>query len=314
MNNSKHKEKIKHFLSYVGIEDIVRAYVMRSREKHYITLTADEKKQELARWYLSLTGQRLDLEEPRSFNEKIQWLKIFDTIDQKTVLSDKYLVRDWIEKEIGEQYLIPIYGVWENAQDIDFDLLPEKFVLKANHGSAMNLVVKDKNQLDYGKVCRMANRWMQTPYDLSGMEQQYFSIPRRIIAEEYIEQMDGNLLDYKIHCFNGEPKLIQVIGDRDFKRHSGKEAFFDLKWNRNDYMYNTYQQYEIAPEKPVCLEKMLEIAKKLSKEFIYVRVDLYMIDNTVKFGEMTFTPASGIGKWTKEEINQMVGSWIKLCI
>lgn len=314
MNNKKYKDKIKHFLSYIGIEDIVREYVMRYREKYYITLTEEEKKEELEKWYLKLTGQRLELENPRSFNEKIQWLKVFDATDEKTILSDKYLVRKWIKKKIGEQYLIPTYGVWENARDISFDVLPEKFVLKANHGSAMNLVVKDKSKLDYSKVRKMANRWIQTPYDLSGMEQQYYSISRRIIAEEYIEQIDGGLLDYKIHCFNGEPKLIQVIGDRDFKNRTAKEVFFDLEWKQNSFKSNTYKQYEVAPAKPVCLNEMIEITRILSKDYIYVRVDLYVIDNIVKFGEMTFTPASGIRKWGDQGFNRMLGSWIKIDI
>lgn len=312
MTNIKSKETLKRLLSQIGIDDIVKAYVMRIREKRYITLTEDEKKSVLVKWYYNLTGCNLNLDKPVSFNEKIQWLKLFDAKDKKATLSDKYLVRDWITQEIGEQYLIPIYGVWEDARNINFEKLPKNIVLKANHGSAMNLIVKDSSQLNYKKVIKTINRWMQTPYDLSGMEQQYFSIPRRIIAEEYIEQLDGNLLDYKVHCFNGEPKLIQVIGDRDLEKHTGKEAFFDINWKRNNYMYNTYHQYEISPDKPACLDEMLVIAKRLSKEFIYVRVDMYMIDKKVKFGEMTFTPASGIGKWSDEKTNQMIGSWINL--
>lgn len=290
-------------LSNSWIRAQLKFFVLLAREKHYEKLSENQKIEELKKWYYRQTGEELDLENPKNFNQKIQWLKIYDNTPIKTVLSDKYLVRDWVKDKIGEKYLIPIYGVWADSKDINFDVLPERFVLKANHGSGMNYVVKNKSTVSQDKLRKMAKRWLETPYDMSSTEQQYYAIPRRVIAEKYIEQSDGNLMDYKIHCFNGEPKIIQVIGDRDLINHTAKECYFDMDWKRNSLMYNTYQQYDIAPDKPECFEEMIQVARRLSEDFIYVRVDLYIVDDGIRFGEMTFTPAAGIGKWGSIPIN-----------
>lgn len=284
-------------ITKLRIRDKVKYCVLIARENHYKGLNEEQKRQELIRWYFKQTGEELNLDSLANFNQKIQWLKLYDNTREKELLSDKYLVREWIKSKIGKRYLIPIYGVWDNANKIDFDTLPSCFVLKANHGSGMNYFVRDKSKVDVHRLVKMMNRWLRTPYDSSSMEQQYFAIPRRIIAEKYIEQDNGDLLDYKIHCFGGEPKFIQVIGDRDLIHRTAKEVYLDLDWQRNKYMYNTYDQYKTVPEKPVCLEEMVNVARKLSRNFIYVRVDLYVINEGVKFGEMTFTPAAGIGKW-----------------
>ena len=254
----------------------------------------------------------LDLENPKSFNEKIQWLKLYDTTSLKTRLADKYMVRDWIKAMIGEQYLVPLLGVWDSFDDINFSILPDHFVLKCNHGSGMNMVVKDKNRLDLKVAKARFDKWMKDDYTfLNGFEMQYKDIPHKIIAEEYIEQMDSNLLDYKIHVFGGEPRIIQVIGDRDLVNHTGKEAFLDLNWQPQDLMYHTYDMYEEIPERPENLDEMLRIAKVLGTDFRYVCVDLYDIDGTILFGEMTFTPASGYGKW-EGQAAYLVGSWINI--
>jgi len=290
----------------------LKFYILIVREKHYQRLSESQKAEELKKWYYRQTGEKLNLDNPSNFNQIIQWLKIYDNRPEKTILSDKYLVRGWIKDKIGSKYLIPIYGAWSNSNEIEFESLPKSFVFKANHGSGMNYIVKDKSLVNKKKIYKMIDRWLKTPYDMSSMEQQYYAIPRKIIAEKYIEQSDGNLMDYKIHCFNGIPKIIQVIGDRDLIHHTAKECYFDLDWKRNDQMYNTYQQYEIPPKKPENFDEMMEIAKKLSEGFIYVRVDLYVIEEGIKFGEMTFTPAAGIGKWGKQYSNQLIGEMIKL--
>lgn len=259
------------------------------------------------------SNEPLDLDNPKSFNEKIQWMKINDTTSLKIQLTDKYLVRNWIEKKIGKGYLIPLLGVWDSFDEINFDELPNSFVLKCNHGSGMNIVVKDKNKLDYNAARAKMNEWINDDFAfLYGLEMQYKDISRKIIAEEYIEQIDNNLLDYKIHVFAGEPKLIQVIGDRNIVNHTGKEIFLDLNWKPNNLMYHTYDKYEKTPSKPDNLEEMLDISRVLGADFRYVRVDLYDVDGKIYFGEMTFTPASGYGKWDDEEANRIVGSWINI--
>lgn len=252
----------------------------------------------LRKWNRLHGRGNLDIDNPSTFNEKIQWIKLHGITPLMTKLADKYLAREWIAEKIGEQHLIPLLGVWDCFDDINFDELPDRFVLKCNHGSGMNLIVKEKKSIDWAKAKTRFDRWMATNYAFqSGFELQYKEIPRKIIAEEYIEEMDGDLLDFKIHCFRGEPRIIQVIGSRDLAQHTAKEAFFDLDWNPVDLMYHTYDSYETLPAKPKNLNELLRIARMLSEEFRYVRVDIYDISGKILFGEMTFTPASGYGKW-----------------
>lgn len=288
-------------------------YCYQYMQRVYAAMDPEDYAETLRKHYRVITGNTLNLEKPRSFNEKIQWIKLNDITPLMTKLTDKYLVRDWVKEKMGEKYLIPILGVWDSFDEIDFNSLPNKFVLKCNHGSDMNLVVKDKNKLDMSEAKRLFDQWMMINYAFVGgrFELQYKDIPRKIIAEEYIEQMDGELVDYKIHVFGGEPRIIQIIGKRDHKKNTAKEAFFDLDWNRRDWMYHTYDAYETAPPRPDSLDDMLQIAKVLGADFRYVRVDLCDICGEIKFGEMTFTPASGFGKWEGDE-QYLVGSWIEI--
>lgn len=281
--------------------------------KYLKSLNNDGLNRELIEDYNVVTGEDLDVRNPKDFNQKIQWLKVNDTSPFKTKLADKYLVREWISEKIGDKYLVPLLGVWDNADDIDFNNLPEQFVLKSNHGSGMVEVIKHKSELsvhDIKKLRKIINIWLKRPFGAPGLELQYLDIPRRVIAEKYIEQNDGNLLDYKIHCFNGEPRIIQIIGDRDIENHTGKEIFLDMNWQQRDLMYHTYDSYDHVPEKPAQYDELISVAKTLSEGFKYVRVDLYIVDERVMFGEMTFTPASGYGVWGGDS-NRLVGSWIR---
>jgi len=258
---------------------------------------------ELRYWYRCATGEELNLDNPISFNEKINWMKLYDRNPVKTELADKLLAREYVKKEVGDRYLVPILGVWDKFDDIIFEKLPNRFVLKCNHGSGWNLIVKDKAKLNLKEVREKMNKWMATNYAfVCGFELHYKDIQPRIIAEKYLENScSKDLVDYKIHCFNGIPKIIQVIGKRDFDNHCANEAFFDVEWNPIRLIHHTYNMYDLYPEKPKNLYELLGVAEKLSKLFKYVRVDLYSCDGKVYFGEMTFTPASGIGKWGKKD-------------
>lgn len=263
----------------------------------------------LENYYMYRTGEKLNLDHPKTFNEKIQWLKLYDSLGNKTRLADKYLVREWVRDKIGEEYLVPLLGAWDSFDDIDFNALPNQFALKCNHGSGMNLVVKDKGKMGIVQAKAQFDVWMKTNFAfVNGLELQYRDIPRKIIAEKYIEQFDLGLTDYKIHIFHGVPKIIQVIGNRDLQKHTAKECFLTVDWKAEELMYHTYDMYEEIPPKPEKLEEMLEIARKLGEGFKYVRVDLYDLDGSIKFGEMTFTPASGFGRWRNNQFT--VGSWI----
>jgi hypothetical protein len=266
----------------------------------------------LADWYREITGRKLDLKNPRTFNEKIQWLKLYDATPLKTRLADKYLVRGWIAEKIGDEYLIPLLGVWDNFDDIDFDSLPGRFVLKANHGSAWNITVKDKSQFDRAAAKRDFDNWMRMNFAYcAGLELHYRDIEPKIIAEQYMEDRDGCFNDYKITCFNGVPHYISVVSGRssdDFRASS-----FYTDWTAAPFTSRTHgRDYADCP-KPEKLSRMLEIAKKLSGGFVLVRVDLYCInDEKIYFGEMTFTPLSGITPFVPEEYNIIIGNLVSL--
>ncbi len=299
------KYRIKHRFSD-------RVKMLQYKDLYYRKLSDAEMAKEIKILYKRTMGKELNLDNPVSFNEKIQWLKVYDNKSIKCVLADKYRVRKWISEKIGESHLIPLIGAYDSFDEINFDELPDQFCIKANHGSGMNYVVKDKSKIEYKKLKEMCSLWLKCPYYAHLLELQYKKMPRKLLIEKYIEEIDGDLKDYKVHCFNGEPRIIQIIGERDLTNHSAKEAFVDIDWNRIDTMYNTYKQYESLPEKPNNYEEMLSISKTLSKGFKYVRVDLYSIRDNWVFGEMTFTPFSGYGKWNNEQNNIIVGSYLNL--
>jgi len=285
--------------------DVIYKKCAKASPKDYPRLLSDLYEYKLCR--------KLNLDNPRYYTEKIQWIKLYDLSEKKTRLADKYLVRKWIEDTISADILIPLLGVWDDSNEIDFDSLPNKFVLKCNHGSGWNIVIKDKTKINYGEVRSQLNKWLHLNFAYcAGLEMQYAQIKPKIIAETYMEQLDRDLIDYKIHCFNGNPRIVQLIGERDLKSHRAKECFLDLNWNRTDNMCHTYDQYEMVPQKPINFNEMVEIAKRLSEGFIYVRVDLYNINGKILFSEMTFTPASGFHEFSSLDIDRYVGDMIEV--
>lgn len=221
-----------HLKDRVKQQEIIRSILDKEAKKryaYYASLDSSKYPTELARWYESVIGTPLDLENPQTFNEKIQWLKMYDSTSLKTRLTDKYLVREWVAEKIGERYLIPLLGVWGTFNEIDFDTLPNQFVLKANHGSGWNVIVKDKFTLNKVDAKAKFDEWIKLNYAyIAGLELHYKDIVPKIIAEKYIENDEGGVYDYKIHCFNGKPMYIHYIGDRAY--HTAKEAFFDTEW------------------------------------------------------------------------------------
>ena len=260
-------------------------------------------------WYETFTKKVLNLENPKTYTEKIQWIKLYDIDYLKTNLTDKYLVREWVKKKIGDKYLIPLLGVWDQFNDIDFNKLPNQFVLKCNHGSGMNLIVLDKNKFNISEAKKKVDFWMQINYAFyNGLELQYKNIKRKIIAEEYIENNYNNLNDYKIWCFDGKIEIIMVISDRNKEK---KYVFYDKNWNLLPFYYSDYKEKLI--DKPNNLNELLNISEILSKNFKHVRTDFYILNNgTIKFGEMTFTPNSGIVNFSKEKYNEYFGNKIKI--
>ena len=268
-------------------------------------------------WFTFHTGQPLHLDHPYTYNEKIQWMKLYDSTPLKTKLADKYLVREYVKETVGEKYLVKLYGVWDSFDEIDFDALPDQFVLKTNHGTGTTVVVRDKKSLDIDALRKKMNDYLSHNYAyMCGLELQYRDIPPKIMAEEYLEEISENgpdLLDYKVHCFDGKAKYFQIIGNRSFADHSANIIMLDLDWKPVDLQYfPNFEPYKVPPKRPDNYREMIEVAEKLSKGFSYVRVDLYDINGRILLGEMTFTPASGLFTWSNEAANRLLGDMIHL--
>lgn len=276
----------------------------------------DEKLPEvICDWYRERRqGRELNLSNPRTYNEKVQWSKVFDSTPIKTRLADKYLVRDWVEERIGSEYLIPLLGTWDSFDEIDFDSLPDRFVLKCNHGCAYNLIVKDKSKLNMEDARRKITMWMGENFAFkAGLELHYSAIPHKIIAEEFIENVgsgDGDLYDYKFWCFDGKVKYIQFLSGRN--TNGLKMAFYDLDWKKQEFVYSFPLDTKDMP-RPENLDEMIAVAEKLAAGFNHVRVDLYrMDDGKLYFGEMTFTSASGNCSWQPAEWDLKMGELMPL--
>lgn len=293
-------------------------FLKTKRYNHYKNLDPEKYPYERARFFSSAKDTTLNLEDPKTFDEKIQWLIVYDSTPLKTLLADKYCVREWVAEKIGDKYLIPLLGVWSSFDEIDFGKLPNSFVLKANHGSGWNIIVRDKNTFDIANAKRKFDLWMKMNFAYhSALELHYKDIVPKIIAEEYLENNSGNLVDYKVHCFGGRAAYIQYIGGR--ANGEAKEGWFDRNWNLMDFGGGNYPQIDDEIQKPENLDLLLTLSETLAKPFSYVRVDFYVLnDGTFKFGEMTFTPAGGIHKWrsysnkTSYEVDLELGKLIRL--
>lgn len=277
---------------------------------YYANLSPEAYPSELREWFLDVTGRRLDLDNPRTYNEKIQWMKLYDSTPLKTRLADKYLVREWVKEQIGEEYLVPLLGVWDSFDEIDFDALPQSFVLKATHGCAWNLIVKDKRQLDLEDARRKFQTWMGLNFAYrNGLELHYMNIRPRIIAEEYLENDHDDLHDYKVFCFGGKAQHIMYLTDR---KTGMKMSFYDLEWNKQNFVY-TFPLNDQEVPRPQRLEELIAVSEKLAQGFAHARVDFYILnDGTLKFGEITFTSASGMCKWNPPEQDRIYGDLIQL--
>ena len=278
----------------------IKYFILKKINKKYYPVI-------LKRMYKKRTGKKLNLENPVTFNEKIQWSKLYDVTPLKTQLADKYLVREWVKEKIGEEYLIPLLGVWDKFDDIDFDKLPDQFVLKANHGSGWNIIVTDKKQFNRVEAKKKFDRWLNTNFAYLTLEMQYEDIKPKIIAEKYIVNENNDLPDYKFFCFDGKVFCLYTRINYTFDHSKGQLGFFD-----RDYKLMPYHRGEYAPikeqlPKPKNFEKMVELAEILSKGFKHVRVDFYNLNGKIFFGEMTFTTASGFAVFVPEEFDLLLG-------
>lgn len=258
--------------------------------------------------YFLRKGRFINFNKPKLFSEKIQWLKLYDCTSIKTILSDKITVREWVKEQIGEEYLKKVYAIYDKYEDIDFSKLPKKFVLKTNHGSKMQMIFLDNN-IDYLQYKKQFDNYLKINYAYkSGYELQYDKIEPKIFAEEFISNLN-ELFEYMFFCFNGEPKLIMFASGKMSK--CIKATMYDTNWNNLHFNYGGHL-HKIGVGKPKNFDKMLEIARILSKDFKFVRVDLHNINGKIYFGEMTFTPASGYMKFSNCKWDKIMGDMLEL--
>jgi len=265
--------------------------------------------------FFNAFGYELDLDNPATFNEKLNWIKCYDRNPLITQCSDKYGVRDYVTDRVGAHILNELLGVYEDANDIDFAALPNRCVLKVTHGSEWNVLVKDgdyficKKRLDSVQCAKSRlNRWLKKKYHILSQEWGYKNVPPKVVCEKYLENDQDNLTDYKIHCFNGEPHFIQTITNR---KAGGFETFYDTEWRPQPFRL-TYPPIDGEFPRPACLPEMLEVARALSAPFPYVRVDLYEQNDRPIFGEMTFYSASGYSYFEPPEWDAKLGELITL--
>lgn len=266
-------------------------------------------------WYLKLMyrtrmHKKLNLKNPQSFNEKLQWLKLNDHNPEYTNMVDKYEAKKYVASRIGEEYIIPTLGVWDCFDDIDFALLPEQFVLKCTHDSGGLVICKDKAKLDITNAREKIEKSLKTNYYLSGREWPYKNIKPRIIAEQYMEDASGGLQDYKLMMFNGNHKCTFTCTQR-YEKEGLKVTFFDTDWKVMPFERH-YPRSNKRIEKPVSYEKMVDLATKLSGKIPFVRCDFYEIHGKPYFGELTFYPGSGMEEFNPEEYDKKLGDWITL--
>lgn len=256
------------------------------------------------------TGYTLDLKHPKTYNEKLQWIKLNDRRPEYIIYADKYKVRQYISNTIGEKYLVPLVGVYKKAKDIPWEKLPVCFVLKCNHASGTNIICQDKSKLNISDTEKKLNKWMKKNAYWGAREWCYKDIEPCIICEEFIKTKDGNTPDdYKFMCFNGVPRLIQVHHDR-YGNHT--LDYYTPDWGRADLKrIDANSSTKIVP-KPDNLDEMMNIARTLSKDMYYARIDLYNVDGKVYFGEITMYPTGGFSTFTDYNDDLLLGSYIKL--
>lgn len=262
--------------------------------------------------YYQRMGKKLNLDSPKTFNEKLQWLKLYDRNTLYTKLVDKYEVREYIVNSIGEEYLIPLIGVWDDFDDIDFGALPNKFVLKCTHDSGGIVICEDKTKFDIYKTRKKIKKCLSYNYYWHGREWSYKNIKPRIIIEQYMSDEDEDeLKDYKFFCFDGVPKAMYVATDRNKKDEETKFDFFDMDFNHMPFT-NGHPNAKVQIKSPDTFEKMKELASRLSKGIPQVRVDFYSINGRIYFGELTLSHWSGFTPFEPEEWDYKFGEWVHL--
>lgn len=274
----------------------------------------------LKKMFKEKIGHKLNLDNPTTFNEKLQWLKLHDHNPLYTTMVDKYAVKKYIAEKIGEKYIIPTFGVWEHFDEIGFNKLPDKFVLKCTHDSGSVVVINDKSKADMYEVKKKLEFGLKHNYYYSCFEWPYKDVPPKIIAEKFMENHDnssGNLsglVDYKFYCFQGVPKFLYISQGLGGDHKLAKMNFLDLNWKRTSFQRPDFAEFS-EQELPVCpskFELMLEFAEIFSRNIPFLRVDMYFIDGEIYISELTFYPGAGFTPFYPYIWEEKIGNWIEL--
>lgn len=263
--------------------------------------------------YKASTGKKLNLDNPLAYNEKLQWLKLYDRKPEYAMLVDKVEVRKHISATIGEEYLVPLLGIYDTYNEIDFDGLPNQFVLKPNHTSGDIYICQDKSIIDYKAVEKLVRKWLKKEYYWISREWPYKNVKPKIICEQYITENNKSPDDYKVLCFNGKAKLVEMHLDR-FTNHL--QDIYDTEWNRTEIIWGFEQSERPSSilQKPEKLEEMIELSEKLAAHLYQGRIDWYIVQGKLFFGEITFFDGAGFMPFENDEDDLLLGSWLELPI
>lgn len=256
-------------------------------------------------------GKKLNLKNPKTFSEKLQWLKLYDRKPEYTTMVDKYAVKKLVADLIGAEHVIPTLGIWDSFDEIDFATLPDQFVLKCTHDSGGLVIVRNKNQFDKAAAKKKIEKCLKRNFFYTGREWPYKNVKPCIIAEQFLEAGEDGLIDYKFFCFNGEPKFLYVSKGLD-NHETASISFMTMDWQFAPYGRNDFKPFSELPEKPLNFDKMVEFAKKLSSGFDFLRVDMYSINNKIYFSELTFYPSAGYMPVSNPEHDLEVGNMLVL--
>jgi len=267
----------------------------------------------LSMLYRICMKKKCDFKNPRTYNEKLQWLKLYDHNEKYFTLVDKYEVKAYIKEKLGEKYLIPTLGIYNSFDEIDFEKLPNEFVIKCTHDSGSVIVCKDKEKFDINGAKKKINKAMRRKYYSTYREWPYKNVKHRIIVEKFMKDgLNDDLRDYKVLCFNGKPTVIEVHDDRFNKERGLSLTYYDTEWNRLDISDYGVKTSETNHKKPELLSDMLSLSEKLAKNIINVRIDWYVINGALYFGEITLYDGSGMNMYDAAETDLQLGNMLDI--
>ncbi len=303
------REAIKDQLIAIGVQnDKIICYFPFRCNAYHRELKSEEYNDEISALFKERMGYRPHLDSPQTYSEIINWEKLYVYDNHRTELADKVKAKEWVKNILGEDHVTKTYGVWGNGKEINFESLPNRFVLKANNGSGRNIIIDNKDTLDREKTIRMLDYWLSLNFAYNSFEMQYRDIEPMILAEEYLEGLATTVYDYNIFCFHGEPEYIWCI--KGSHRLGCTASFYDKNWNMQPFSYGYPLDIKPAP-KPRGLDEMLELSRILSSGFEHVRVDWYnMPDGRVLFGEMTFSTWGGLASFIPQKYDHHFGRLI----